>query len=320
MRHFFQTLQGFLALFRVFRLAFTPLVRVTVGVLPQTNFLLPTVLETCMSSRGRRGAPARHASPKSVSRFLGPIVVGAVLVLGGSAATGTPSVLTSQTDSSLVAAGSPTKAPTAQAPQVKVVSGVGAVRMVSRVKQFKLANKIVHSAQVERGTKILRSKGINGKVRYVYRVRILKGKTIARTLVAKKVVTKARAAVYIVGTGKPVKLTIDAKAAAGKTGTPEGNMKFAQVYISQKYNWNQTQYGCLVALWNRESHWNHVARNRSSGAYGIPQAMPGDKMSKFGDDWQTNPVTQIKWGVNYIDKRYDTPCGALAHSDSTGWY
>lgn len=273
-----------------------------------------------MSSRGRRGAPARHARPKSLSRFLGPLAIGAVLVLGGSAATGTPSVLTTQTDNSLVASGTPTKAPTVKSAPVKVLTGVGAIRTVTKVKQFKVASKIVHSAEVERGTKILRSNGVKGKIRYVYHVRILKGKTISRTLVTKKIVAKGKPAVYIVGTGKPVKLNIDAKAAAGKTGTPTGNMKFAQVYISQKYNWNQTQFGCLVALWNRESHWNHAARNRNSGAYGIPQAMPGNKMSKFGADWQTNPVTQIKWGVNYIDKRYDTPCGALSHSNSTGWY
>lgn len=273
-----------------------------------------------MSSRGRRRAPARHASPKSVSRFLGPLAVGAVLVLGGSAATGSTTLGSTTTGNTLVASGSQKSTPTAQAPRVKVVTGVRTIRVVTAVKHFKAANKIVHSAEVERGTKILRSKGVKGTIRYVYHVKVLKGKTIARTLVAKKMITKAKPAVYIVGTGKPVALNIDAQAAAGNTGTPEGNMQYAQVYIAHKYNWNQTQFGCLVALWNRESHWNHAARNRNSGAYGIPQAMPGSKMSKFGADWQTNPVTQIKWGTSYIANRYDTPCGALSHSNSTGWY
>ncbi len=76
---------------------------------------------------------------------------------------------------------------------------------------------------------------------------------------------------------------------------------------------------CLAQLWDRESHWNVKARN-PSGAYGIPQAMPGSKMAAFGADWQTNPVTQIKWGLSYIKGRYGTPCAAWSHSESTGWY
>jgi hypothetical protein len=80
------------------------------------------------------------------------------------------------------------------------------------------------------------------------------------------------------------------------------------------------QFPCLDKLWKRESGWNYRAANRSSGAYGIPQALPGNKMAKFGDDWKTNPATQIKWGLDYIEGRYDTPCGAWSHSESTGWY
>jgi hypothetical protein len=84
--------------------------------------------------------------------------------------------------------------------------------------------------------------------------------------------------------------------------------------------WNDGEYECLVALWNRESHWNVYAHNTSSGAYGIPQALPGDKMASVGADWQTNPVTQITWGLGYIAGRYGTPCGAWEHSERKGWY
>jgi hypothetical protein len=80
------------------------------------------------------------------------------------------------------------------------------------------------------------------------------------------------------------------------------------------------QFPCLDKLWTKESHWNTKASNSSSGAYGIPQALPGSKMATFGDDWRTNPATQIKWGLNYIEGRYNTPCGAWSHSQSTGWY
>lgn len=77
---------------------------------------------------------------------------------------------------------------------------------------------------------------------------------------------------------------------------------------------------CLDRLWTRESGWNPKAENKSSGAYGIPQALPGSKMAAYGDDWRTNPVPQIKWGLNYIKNRYTTPCGAWSHFQSTGWY
>jgi hypothetical protein len=79
-------------------------------------------------------------------------------------------------------------------------------------------------------------------------------------------------------------------------------------------------FGCLDALWQRESGWNHRAMNPSSGAYGIPQSLPGSKMASAGADWRTNPVTQIRWGLGYIASRYGTPCGAWAHSQATGWY
>jgi hypothetical protein len=80
------------------------------------------------------------------------------------------------------------------------------------------------------------------------------------------------------------------------------------------------QMSCLDSLWTRESGWNERASNPSSGAYGIPQALPGGKMSSHGSDWETNPATQIRWGLDYIAGRYGTPCGAWEHSEANGWY
>ncbi|MEU4243167.1 lytic transglycosylase domain-containing protein [Actinoplanes sp. NPDC026619] len=80
------------------------------------------------------------------------------------------------------------------------------------------------------------------------------------------------------------------------------------------------QFPCLDKLFKKESGWNYRAENRSSGAYGIPQALPGKKMASAGADWKTNPATQIKWGLGYIEGRYDTPCKAWAHSESVGSY
>jgi hypothetical protein len=80
------------------------------------------------------------------------------------------------------------------------------------------------------------------------------------------------------------------------------------------------QMPCLDKRWTKESGWNHKARNPSSGAYGIPQALPGGKMESAGSDWETNPATQIEWGLGYIKGRYDTPCGAWQHFQDEGWY
>jgi hypothetical protein len=80
------------------------------------------------------------------------------------------------------------------------------------------------------------------------------------------------------------------------------------------------QFPCLDRLWKRESGWNYRATNHGSGAYGIPQALPGRKMASAGADWETSPATQIRWGLGYIKGRYDTPCGAWSHSQSVGSY
>jgi hypothetical protein len=84
--------------------------------------------------------------------------------------------------------------------------------------------------------------------------------------------------------------------------------------------WGDDQFACLVALWNKESGWRVNAHNASSGAYGIPQSLPGHKMASAGADWETNPATQIAWGLGYIGGRYGSPCGAWGHSQRVGWY
>lgn len=88
----------------------------------------------------------------------------------------------------------------------------------------------------------------------------------------------------------------------------------------QAYGWGADQLTCLVSLWEKESNWNSTAENPSSGAYGIPQSLPGSKMASAGADWRSNPATQIKWGLGYIKDRYKTPCGAWGHSVQVGWY
>jgi hypothetical protein len=100
--------------------------------------------------------------------------------------------------------------------------------------------------------------------------------------------------------------------------TPIDSLAVAREYALSRIG--QKQFDCLDILFTRESHWRVTALNKSSGAYGIPQALPGNKMAKAGDDWKTNPVTQVKWGLMYISGRYDTACNALQHFYSYGWY
>lgn len=87
-----------------------------------------------------------------------------------------------------------------------------------------------------------------------------------------------------------------------------------------RYGWAAGQFACLDPLWTQESGWNPYAQNPRSGAYGIPQALPGGKMAAAGPDWQSNPATQIRWGLAYIRDRYGSPCGAWFHQQATGWY
>ena len=87
-----------------------------------------------------------------------------------------------------------------------------------------------------------------------------------------------------------------------------------------QFGFSADQFSCLDSLYTGESGWRVNADNPSSSAYGIPQALPGSKMASAGADWATNPVTQIRWGLGYIQDRYGSPCGAQAFKSSHGWY
>lgn len=86
------------------------------------------------------------------------------------------------------------------------------------------------------------------------------------------------------------------------------------------YGWSEYDFECLVKLWNRESGWNPNAVNKKSGACGIPQSLPCNKMASHGSDYRTNGRTQIRWGIDYIKNRYGSPSGAWEHSQQKGWY
>lgn len=105
-----------------------------------------------------------------------------------------------------------------------------------------------------------------------------------------------------------------------KFASEKYNKWYATEYMWYKYGWGKHQRKSLILLWTKESGWNEHAHNGSSGAHGIPQALPGSKMASHGKNWRSNPETQIKWGLSYIKARYGTPNGAWRAFQSKGWY
>jgi hypothetical protein len=110
------------------------------------------------------------------------------------------------------------------------------------------------------------------------------------------------------------------RAAAARPATASGSPQQIAQGMLGSYGWSASQFSCLQPLWNAESGWNVSASNTSSGAYGIPQALPGSKMASAGADWQTDAATQIRWGLGYIRSVYGSPCGAWSHEQAYGWY
>jgi hypothetical protein len=96
--------------------------------------------------------------------------------------------------------------------------------------------------------------------------------------------------------------------------------EIARQIMANKYSWGEDQFSCYNSIIMRESKWIVSADNPHSSAYGIPQALPGNKMAAFGADWRTNPATQIRWGLDYVHDRYGTPCGAWSFKRGHGWY
>ncbi|MFD9904954.1 transglycosylase SLT domain-containing protein [Streptomyces sp. NPDC059063] len=101
---------------------------------------------------------------------------------------------------------------------------------------------------------------------------------------------------------------------------PRSSYTVAQVQAMARQMVPAGQFQCFSNIVNHESTWNYRATNASSGAYGLVQALPGSKMSSAGADWRTNPATQIKWGLNYMNDRYGSPCGAWSFWQANNWY
>lgn len=170
----------------------------------------------------------------------------------------------------------------------------------------------VEDATLVKGNKVVKTKGRAGVRTTTYELQVVGGVVVGRTAVASVVTTPPVTQVVRVGTAE----LPDPATVAVEPGTAQAMGK----EMAAARGWGDDQFACLLSLWNKESGWRVTAENKSSGAYGIPQALPGTKMATVGADWQTNPATQITWGLNYIGGRYGNPCGAWAHSQAKGWY
>jgi resuscitation-promoting factor RpfB len=156
------------------------------------------------------------------------------------------------------------------------------------------------------GTNSVARQGRNGVNRVTYQLVYIDGKLAGRI----------RSSVVVVSPPVNEQDLIGTKQATAVSGSDA--QQIAAGMVADR-GWDNSQFSCLVSLWNKESGWRTDAAN-SSGAYGIPQALPGSKMASAGPDWQHNATTQITWGLNYIAGVYGTPCSAWAHSQATNWY
>ncbi|MCW2496039.1 ubiquitin-like domain-containing protein [Jatrophihabitans sp.] len=172
-----------------------------------------------------------------------------------------------------------------------------------------------NDSSLEKGvTKVVKA-GKNGSALVTYAMVYVDGKVVGKTKVKTVTLASPTAKVEKVGT----------KAAAPATPNAPlpspGSAKDIARQLLLARGWGDDQYSCLTALWGKESAWRVNAGNQSSGAYGIPQALPGSKMASAGPNWRTDATTQITWGLGYISSRYGTPCGAWsAWNAHGGWY
>ena len=140
----------------------------------------------------------------------------------------------------------------------------------------------------------------------------------AAELAAKKTAATA-AAQSPAATQAPAAAQLSQTAAVTVPAASGSPQQIAEAMLGS-FGWSASQFSCLDPLWAHESGWSVSAYNAGSGAFGIPQALPGSRMASAGPDWQTDAATQIKWGLQYIKGTYGSPCGAWAHEEATGWY
>lgn len=269
-----------------------------------------------MSERGRHRAPGRHARPKNRQAPLTAIFVTGVLIFGITAGSKAYSVTPKPAPLALDA---PALADT-KSSEIDVKQLSPDTKLVTAVEEIPFGTNETADPALAQGTRIVKQPGTAGNAEVKYTVTMLNGVEVSRTEVSRSVNREPIPEVVVAGSGDPKAIAAALKAAESNIDSVAESKAFAEMYIKSTYNWGADQNSCLVDLWERESNWRVLAENRSSGAYGIPQALPGSRMAEIANDWRTNAATQIKWGAAYISDRYETPCAALAKQKARGWY
>lgn len=192
----------------------------------------------------------------------------------------------------------------------KVVAGMSievwrnGVQTITQEEDIPMPVEQIKDQDRDIGFKEVRSIGKVGKKQVTYQIEVRNGKEIGR-----KVIQEVQSL-------PPVK-QVEVVGAKRKGGTPAENRVLGKSMMLEA-GFGEDQWSCLDNLWTRESGWDqHKSNYGGSGAYGIPQALPGSKM---GPGWEDDAVVQINWGLNYIKGRYSTPCGAWSAFQSKGWY
>ncbi|GAA2726798.1 ubiquitin-like domain-containing protein [Cellulomonas aerilata] len=211
-----------------------------------------------------------------------------------------------------------------------------ATTTTTAVEALPFTETVVEDPTLPQGEREVDTEGQEGRRQLTYSAATVGGAEVGRSVVADVVLAEPVTQVVRVGT-KPPELepepaepgtdgpASDGAASEAPPSTPpvEVSPGSAQAIAREMLaarGWGEDQFSCLVQLWNRESRWRVDADNPTSSAYGIPQALPGSKMASAGDDWRTNPATQITWGLGYVESRYGTPCGAWSSFRAKGWY
>ncbi|WP_084105941.1 G5 domain-containing protein [Demequina sp. NBRC 110056] len=254
---------------------------------------------------GRRDARERTTTRTRTTRtFAGGIALSA-FAIGSFASAGVNAwAQESPSDSAQLAVASEVAA---------VNAGSSSIEVVTRTEEETIAHSSVEEKDYDEyeGSSKVVTEGEDGTALVSYTVTLKDGEEVEREAGIRVVVDEPVDEVVSVGARKEPTIP--------KTTNAGANRALGRELAAQR-GWTGTEWECLNALFTKESNWRHNAQNRSSGAYGIPQSLPGTKMASVGADWRTNPATQITWGLNYIKGRYGTPCGAWGHSQNRGWY
>ena len=182
---------------------------------------------------------------------------------------------------------------------------------------FETITKDVSDGASSTKNKVLQE-GVEGKKKVTYKIKYQNDTEIEKNKISEEIIQEPVNKIIQVSSN-----VITSRSEGTTRGKITGTVAEYQEYAREackNYGWSDGEFGALVKLWNRESGWNPNTRNSSSGAYGIPQALPASKMASAGSDYMTNYKTQIRWGLSYISSRYGSPSSAWSYFQSNGWY